>query len=392
MKKKKMKKKKQQREGQKLLFSLAVFGVVTSLVFSIVYIGSIYLSFNNISKRLVKSSVENNQWNVIDASFKESATYLGSHCSGACHLSPKNSKDILIKYNGDIIVSGDIDAGGHHFTNKINKDIDIEPGRYTVKLESFDSYTGREDASHSNQSQEQYYVSFKNGNNIIAKTGTTKDLKDGVSEAGDIAFVNTANNPIVLGKKVNKITVQHAGNYSNNGDSGKMSGFEPVCMLLEKIDEPKKEKPKKEKPKKEKPDCNSSIGDYIWYDTNGNGRQDDIEEGIENIKVCAYKDDKKYCDTTDKKGKYKIKNLCKGNYSVKVKGTKSMTQTYDPDNKKDNKTKVKIKNHDKYNKADFGYRGKAPSTGLTANVVLLIGLSVLITVGVLLVMKKKGNI
>ena len=149
---------------------------------------------------------------------------------------------------------------------------------------------------------------------------------------------------------------------------------------------------KEEKKQKKEPDCNSSIGNYIWYDTNANGIQEDIEEGIEGIKVCAFHGNKKYCDTTNKNGKYKIKNLCEGTYTVVVKDVGAMTQTFDPDGKKDNKTKVKLKNNDKHTKADFGYRGKAPSTGLATNIALLIGLSTLITIGILLVMRKRGTL
>ncbi len=142
-------------------------------------------------------------------------------------------------------------------------------------------------------------------------------------------------------------------------------------------------------PEKKK-SCKSSIGNYIWLDANGNGVQEEIEEGIAGIKVCAFNGNKKYCDTTNKSGRYKIKNLCKGSYDVFVKGVGSMIQTYDPDGKKDNKTEVKLKKNDKYTKADFGYKGLAPATGLGTNIALLIGLSTLITLGILVVMRRKG--
>ncbi len=379
----------QNKKRKGLLAGLAVFAVVTSVVFSVVYIVSIYSKSNTTQKDTANAGSKIELPSIIDVSFKEGATYLGNHCAGVCHMSAKHSGDILVKYNGDIIVAGDIDAGGHHFTNKISKSVNIPAGKYTAKLESFDSYTDRKSASHSSQAQEQYYVVFKNGSKTLAKTKTTKDLRDGVDEASDITITNGPNNPVVLDDKANKIVIQHAGNLSD-GQAGKLSGFEPVCMLLERIDEPKKEEPKKEEPKKKKsPTCRSSIGDYIWYDTNGNGVQEDIEEGISGVKVCAYKGNNKECDTTDKNGKYKIKHLCKGTYKVSVKGVKSMTQTYDPDGKKDNKTKVKVKNKDRYTKADFGYKGKAPATGLATNVILLISLSVLITIGVLLLVRRK---
>ena len=138
------------------------------------------------------------------------------------------------------------------------------------------------------------------------------------------------------------------------------------------------------------PDCNSSIGNYIWYDTNANGIQEDIEEGIEGIEVCAYRGDDSWCDVTDKHGRYKINNLCEGKYKIKVKGVGAMVQTYDPDSRVDSKTKVTLGNNDNHTKADFGYRGKAPSTGLATNIALLIGLSTLLTIGILLILRRKG--
>ena len=152
------------------------------------------------------------------------------------------------------------------------------------------------------------------------------------------------------------------------------------------------EKPKPEPKKEEKEeDCNSSIGNYIWYDTNGNGVQEDIEEGIEDIEVCAFRGNKKYCDTTNRHGKYEIEDLCKGTYTVIVKDVGGMVQTYDPDGKLDNKTKVKLKSNDKHTKADFGYRGSAPKTGLVTNIIALIGISILITMGVLIYLRKQGK-
>jgi LPXTG-motif cell wall-anchored protein len=138
--------------------------------------------------------------------------------------------------------------------------------------------------------------------------------------------------------------------------------------------------------------CDSSIGNYIWYDTNGNGIQEDIEEGVSGIKVCAYNGNKKYCDTTDKHGHYKIKDLCLGRYTVVVKDVGEMIQTYDPDGSKDNKTRVKLKEDDKHTKADFGYRGRAPKTGNATNVVVLLILSTLATIGLIFLMRKKGII
>ena len=383
--------------------------------------------------------------------FRRTSTTLLDHCAGVCNQVASNPGDMVIHYNGDIMVSGAGQWDGNNFPKSKDKNVNIPAGTYTVKLESYDNFVGREDDPETDQSQEQYYVMFKHGNSELARTGITNDLRDGVEEAGNITFTNKKNSPIVLNDDVDKITIVHAGPSSQV----LKNGFEPVCMLLEKIEaEPtcgngtkegdeecddgnttngdgcsstcneevtascgdgnkdfgeqcddgnntngdgcsasckteKKEEKKKEK-KEEKDDCDASIGNYIWYDTNGNGVQEDIEEGIEGVTVCAYNGNDKECDTTNKSGKYKIKDLCAHTYNVIVKNTKGMIQTYDPDGKKDNQTKVKLKEGDKHTKADFGYRGAAPSTGLTTNIALLIGISTLITIGILMVMKKKG--
>jgi LPXTG-motif cell wall-anchored protein len=151
-------------------------------------------------------------------------------------------------------------------------------------------------------------------------------------------------------------------------------------------------KGEKKKKSDDEDDCDASIGNYIWYDTNGNGVQDDIEEGIDGIKVCAFNGNKKYCDTTNKNGKYKIDDLCDGTYDVVVKGVDGKIQTYDPDGKKDNKTKVKLKEGHKYTKADFGYRGSAPKTGVGTNIALILGFSTILTIGALVVMRRKGSL
>jgi LPXTG-motif cell wall-anchored protein len=395
-KKKRFKKVGGNKQKRQILVGVSIMAVVTSLVFSVYYIvtqsglGSVDMKTETPDQMNVDLEGLKRASGIIDASFKEGATYLGSHCAGVCHMSPKHKDDILVKYNGDIIISGDTTSGGHHFTDHLDKSLKIPAGKYTVKLESFDSYTGRASADPAGQREEQYRIVFKDGGRTLARTGESKDLRDGVDEADEITVVNGPNNPIVLSKEADGITIQHAGTRST-GDAGALNGFEPVCMLLEKMEEPEEEPEKK--PKKEKDDdCDASIGDYIWYDTNGNKKQDSIEEGISGVKVCAYKGNKKYCDTTDKHGKYKIKDLCDGSYKVVVKDVSGLKQTYDPDGHKDNQTKVKLDEGEKYKKADFGYQGIAPKTGLATNIILLIGVSTLITIGILFFMRKKGNI
>jgi len=120
----------------------------------------------------------------------------------------------------------------------------------------------------------------------------------------------------------------------------------------------------------EEDDCDGSIGNYVWNDANGDGVQDSNEKGIQGIRVkltnLANDDESRY--TTSKNGHYEFKDLCEGEYKVTIKDedVASLTQTYDPDGKKNNKTEVELKgSHDDHTKADFGYRGKriAPATG-----------------------------
>lgn len=120
-------------------------------------------------------------------------------------------------------------------------------------------------------------------------------------------------------------------------------------------------------------DCSGSIGDTVWYDENGNGKKDKGEDGIDNVKICAEdKNGKKYCDKTDKKGEYTIKNLCKGEYKVKVNedDVKGLKQICDPDGKLDNRSKTTLKDGEDEKDMDFCYRGEAPKTGASLSATI----------------------
>ena len=144
-----------------------------------------------------------------------------------------------------------------------------------------------------------------------------------------------------------------------------VSGDQVCTASCEVEDEPKKK-------------CNGSIGNFVWLDENGDGKQDQGEEGLEDIRMkltwfgpdnkSGTSDDEVYRDKTDKDGDYNFKNLCAGKYRVRVNDNdvEKYHQTYDPDDKEDNKTDVTLKgSNDKHTKADFGYWIKrvAPETG-----------------------------
>jgi cysteine-rich repeat protein len=166
--------------------------------------------------------------------FQQGATTLLNHCAGVCNQIATKSGDIVIKYNGDIMVSGAGSWDGNDFPKEKSKNVSIPAGEYTVKLESYDNFVGREDNLAAEQSQEQYYVVFKDGSRELTRTATTGDLDDGVEEATGITYTNNESNTIILSSDADKITVVHAGPSSQL----LKHGFEPVCMLLERVEVP----------------------------------------------------------------------------------------------------------------------------------------------------------
>jgi len=142
-------------------------------------------------------------------------------------------------------------------------------------------------------------------------------------------------------------------------------------------------------------DCDGSIGNYVWNDANGDGVQDSNEKGIQGIRVKLTNldndDESRY--TTSKNGHYEFKDLCEGEYKVTVKDedVASLTQTYDPDGKKNNKTEVELEgDNDNHTKADFGYRGKpiAPRTGSGNMAIYLSALVSLLSIATYLKIKR----
>lgn len=171
-----------------------------------------------------------------------------------------------------------------------------------------------------------------------------------------------------------------------NGD-----GCSATCSIEKPEPKPEpKPKPKPEpKPKPTPKKCKGSIGNYIWLDVDGDGNQDKNESGIKNIRLklkwagkdgkWGNTDDETWKTHTTKKGRYVFEDLCEGKYKLYVndQDTKKYNKTYDPDSKKDNKTKIKLNgNKDDHTKADFGYNNKksTPATGSGTTALYLSGL------------------
>lgn len=112
----------------------------------------------------------------------------------------------------------------------------------------------------------------------------------------------------------------------------------------------------------------SSVGDYVWFDQNKDGIQDNTEKGIPNVTVTLTgKDDlgntiAPLTVTTDATGKYTVPNLRKGTYRVVVDKTTPpgiLVNTYSlgggttaPSN---DSLDVTIGNNESRNDVDFGY-------------------------------------
>jgi fimbrial isopeptide formation D2 family protein/uncharacterized repeat protein (TIGR01451 family) len=111
--------------------------------------------------------------------------------------------------------------------------------------------------------------------------------------------------------------------------------------------------------REEREEGDGSIGNTIWLDLNGNGKQDKGEPGLENIRVKLLDDKGRVVARTDTNhnGHYIFKNLPKGKYKIVVKkeDVARYIQTYDPDRKMDGKDTVHLRKGQNYTKGDFGY-------------------------------------
>jgi len=114
-----------------------------------------------------------------------------------------------------------------------------------------------------------------------------------------------------------------------------------------------------------------SIGDFIWFDTNGDGVQDTGEAGIPGATVqltwpgedgvLGGGDDEVFLTTTDASGAYLFDGLPLGEYQVDVIGGLPMAaeNTYDEDGNLDSSVVVILGFAENRLTTDFGYRGTA---------------------------------
>ncbi|HDF1647732.1 TPA: SdrD B-like domain-containing protein, partial [Staphylococcus aureus] len=71
-----------------------------------------------------------------------------------------------------------------------------------------------------------------------------------------------------------------------------------------------------------------SLGDYVWYDSNKDGKQDSTEKGIKGVKVTLQNEKGEVIGTTetDENGKYRFDNLDSGKYKVIFEKPAGLTQ------------------------------------------------------------------
>ena len=66
------------------------------------------------------------------------------------------------------------------------------------------------------------------------------------------------------------------------------------------------------------PEVRGSIGDFVWHDTDGDGRRDQNESGFYNVKVDLFNQGFSRSTTTDRTGHYSFDDLPWGLYSVRI--------------------------------------------------------------------------
>ncbi len=103
----------------------------------------------------------------------------------------------------------------------------------------------------------------------------------------------------------------------------------------------------------------SSIGGRIWNDLNKDGKQDDNEKGLKDVKVNLTDSEGNIVSiNTDDSGNYIFNKLTLGEYTISIdKNTlpSNMEETFEKDNSKDNKVNVELEGEKAYNDIDFGY-------------------------------------
>lgn len=99
------------------------------------------------------------------------------------------------------------------------------------------------------------------------------------------------------------------------------------------------------------------IGDYVWYDADGDGVQDEREYGISGMVITLTLQGGAVITTvTDSDGYYSFGNVPDGTHTVTCQQPEGMTETYDRNGGLDNQASVTITGGSRDDTIDFGYR------------------------------------
>jgi len=120
----------------------------------------------------------------------------------------------------------------------------------------------------------------------------------------------------------------------------------------------------------------AAIGDYVWYDANGDGRQDVDEPGIGNVTIALRDSVGTVISTTvtDADGGYIFTGLLPGTYSVLVTDLNGVltgyTHTLGPQSAPNPTGPITLSPGQTYRDADFGYRQvPTPGTAVVGDLV-----------------------
>jgi uncharacterized protein (DUF2141 family) len=169
----------------------------------------------------------------------------------------------------------------------------IPAGAYTVTLVSFDDHVAK--PTQFDQTHEQWMLElWDSSGGVVLSAGPTPDLPS------DESWVTLVTTGTVTGEAVT-LHVEHAA-IGNN-----INSVEANCAIFEPIP-------------------SGSVGDMVWFDTNGDGVQDAGEDGIEGVVVTLTGPGPDATATTDADGMYLFTGLPAGSYTVTVGAGPAGTQ------------------------------------------------------------------
>lgn len=122
----------------------------------------------------------------------------------ACPFSSQSGRTI-VHFDDQNLTSGirsDIGSSRSSETRSVS----LPAGTYNISLQSFDGGSAAKRLS-DNQPNERYFLQLKNGNTIVARTNSTSDLSDSVSNP---VWYGRVNSSLTLSQAVNTVVAMHA--------------------------------------------------------------------------------------------------------------------------------------------------------------------------------------